>query len=235
MSSNNASSAPTAPVVKKTISKDEWEKRLAEVKLNKRDLNRLVMDYLVIEGYKDAVEKFAEESGLAPNVDLASIDERMRIRAAVQDGRIDEAMERVNDLDPEVLDTNPRLYFHLQQQKLIELIREGKILEALDFAQEELATRGEENPEFLEELEQTMSLLAFDPSQPSPVAGLLDFSQRLKIAGELNAAILKSQSQERNPKLPALLKMLVWSQNQLEEKATFPKIRNFVTAELEDA
>jgi hypothetical protein len=43
------------------------------------------------------------------------------------------------------LDTNPKLYFHLQQQKLIELIRSGSMSEALDFAEEELAPRGEEH------------------------------------------------------------------------------------------
>lgn len=36
----------------------------------------------------------------------------------------------------QILDTNPQLYFHLQQQKLIELICAGKINEALEFAQE---------------------------------------------------------------------------------------------------
>lgn len=45
----------------------------------------------------------------------------------------------------QILDTNPQLFFHLQQQRLIELIRNGKIEEALEFAQEELAPRGEEN------------------------------------------------------------------------------------------
>lgn len=45
----------------------------------------------------------------------------------------------------QILDTNPHLFFHLQQQRLIELIRNGKIDEALEFAQEELAPRGEEN------------------------------------------------------------------------------------------
>lgn len=49
----------------------------------------------------------------------------------------------------QILDTNPELYFHLQQQKLIELIRSGKIEEALEFAQEELAPRGEENVHLL--------------------------------------------------------------------------------------
>lgn len=45
----------------------------------------------------------------------------------------------------QILDTNPQLFFHLQQQRLIELIRDGKVEEALEFAQEELAPRGEEN------------------------------------------------------------------------------------------
>ena len=56
-------------------------------------------------------------------------------------------MAPYTDLDDymQILDTNPQLYFHLQQQKLIELIRAGKISEALEFAQEELAPRGEEN------------------------------------------------------------------------------------------
>jgi len=44
-----------------------------------------------------------------------------------------------------ILDNNPKLYFHLQQQKLIEFIKQGKIMEAIEFAQEELAPRGEEN------------------------------------------------------------------------------------------
>ncbi len=44
------------------------------------------------------------------------------------------------------------LSFHLQQQQLIELIRENKIEEALDFAEAFLAPIGEENPDLLKEL-----------------------------------------------------------------------------------
>ena len=61
------------------------------------------MNYLVIEGYKDAAEKFSAESGLDPTVDLVSIQDRMEIRNAIQMGQIEEAIERVNDLDPEVM------------------------------------------------------------------------------------------------------------------------------------
>jgi hypothetical protein len=37
-----------------------------------------------------------------------------------------------------------------------------------------------------------------------------------------------------DPKLPSLLKMLIWTQDQLNEKAAYPRISNFSTAALED-
>ncbi|CAG8742192.1 29771_t:CDS:2 [Racocetra persica] len=228
------STGGTSQINKKVVSKDEWVKKLSDVKIDKADLNKLIMNYFVIEGYKDAAEAFSQECGLSPSIDVDSIQDRMNIRNAIQNGNVEEAIERVNDLNPEILDTNPKLYFHLQQQRLIEYIREGKITEALEFAQDELAPRGEENPEFLEELERTMALLAFDDTSVSPVGDLLHPSQRQRTASELNAAILTSQSQEKDPKLPSLLKMLVWAQDELDEKVLFPRMKNLVTAELID-
>ncbi|CAG8528933.1 2271_t:CDS:2 [Cetraspora pellucida] len=215
------STGGTSQISKKVVSKDEWVKKLSDVKIDKADLNKLIMNYFVIEGYKDAAEAFSQECGLSPSIDVDSIQDRMNIRNAIQNGNVEEAIERVNDLNPE-------------QQRLIEYIREGKITEALEFAQDELAPRGEENPEFLEELERTMALLAFDDTSVSPVGDLLHPSQRQRTASELNAAILTSQSQEKDPKLPSLLKMLVWAQDELDEKVLFPRMKNLVTAELID-
>jgi hypothetical protein len=110
------------------------------------------------------------------------------------------------------------LIFHLKQQRLIELIREGNIDNALSYAQEEMAPRGEENPEFLEELERTMALLAFEDQSKSPVNFLLAHSQRQKTAGELNAAILASQCREKDARLPLALKMMLWAQQQLQSR-----------------
>lgn len=146
---------------------------------------------------------------------------------------------------PQILDSNPSLYFHLQQQRLIELIRQNKIEEALLFAQAELAPRGEEHPEFLHELEETMTLLAYDvdvaaieaaqagtavaedgsESGPPPfVAALLHPSHRQATAAEVNAAILTSQSHGPTPKLPNLLRMLAWGEGLLSERADFPTL-----------
>jgi glucose-induced degradation protein 8 len=45
------------------ITRDEWERKLKEVKIRKEDMNRLIMNFLVTEGYVDAAEKFRLESG----------------------------------------------------------------------------------------------------------------------------------------------------------------------------
>lgn len=151
---------------------------------------------------------------------------------------------------------NPLLFFHLQQQRLIELIRAGNVGDALRFAAEELAPRAEEHPSLLPELEKTMALLAFElptmgqqqrtgtegrtasstPARkglantlepPSSILDLLSPAQRLRTAGELNAAILTSQSQGREPKLPQLLRMLTYGETALatEGKVTsFPRL-----------
>ena len=60
------------------------------------------MDYLVIEGYKTSAEEFSQEAGLPPPVDFESIEGRMNIREALQRGDVEDAITRVNDLNPEV-------------------------------------------------------------------------------------------------------------------------------------
>lgn len=67
------------------------------------DLNTLVMNYLIIEGYQSAAVKFAQEANIVPQVDLESIEERVEIRNAIQCGDIQAAIERINELNPEVV------------------------------------------------------------------------------------------------------------------------------------
>lgn len=81
------------------------------------------LEVLFSEGFKEAAEKFQEESGIEPDVDLSTLDNRINIREAVQTGKIQESIQLVNQLHPELLDNDRYLYFHLQQLHLIELIR----------------------------------------------------------------------------------------------------------------
>jgi hypothetical protein len=55
-----------------------------------------------MQGYYDAASTFQTESGTAPGMSLETCTERMHIRNAVEAGNIEAAVERVNDLNPEV-------------------------------------------------------------------------------------------------------------------------------------
>ena len=48
------------------------------------------------------------------NVDLTSLDERLRIREAIESGRIQDAINLINAKAPELLDQNRQLAFHLK-------------------------------------------------------------------------------------------------------------------------
>uniref|UniRef100_A0A336MT85 CSON006270 protein n=1 Tax=Culicoides sonorensis TaxID=179676 RepID=A0A336MT85_CULSO len=217
------------------VSSSEWQNRLEQFELKQVDVNKLIMNYLITEGFKEAAEKFQAESGVEPDVDLSSLDNRILIREAVQDGRIQEATHLVNQLHPELLDNDRYLYFHLQQLHLIELIRGGKIEEALSFAQTQISEAGESNPEVLNELERTLALLAFEKPQNSPFSDLLDQTHRQKIASELNAAILKQEHQEYpSPRMVNILKLILWAQAELDKRnISYPKMTDLANATIE--
>ena len=192
------------------------------------NMNAIVMDYLVTEGFKEAAEKFSEEAGLEMIRVTASsgeqepshlMDQRIDVRRAIEDGKILDAVCLINKYYPQLFDEHRDLYFKLQQQHLIELIREKNVSAAIEFAQEEL---GFETEHFdSNALERTLALLAFDQPETSPYAELLQIAHRQHLASEINNAILKVQMGECDPNRPtmmALIKLCYWSQRKLEKK-----------------
>lgn len=216
----------------------EWMEALDHLHISRLEMNKLVMDYLVTEGFKEAAEKFKVESGIDIELPLSSLDERLVIREAIQNGRIQEAIALINKLNPEILDNNRHLYFHLLQQHTIELIREGRVGDALMYAQTHLAEKGIENTSVLPEIESTLALLAFDSPEQSPYGDLLLPSQRQKVASEVNAALLSldASCSSSDSQLSGLFKLLLWAQDELSNKKTrYPKMTNIVTGTLEDS
>ncbi|XP_023015704.2 GID complex subunit 8 homolog protein Houki [Leptinotarsa decemlineata] len=216
--------------------KEDWLRILNEDNLCQSDMNKLIMNYLVTEGFQEAAEKFQQESGIVPSVDLRSLDDRTRIRDAIMTGKIQEATALINQLHPEMLDNDRHLYFHLQQLHLIELIRNNRIEEALAFAQSHLSEAGEDNPSVLSELERTVALLAFEEPLTCPFGDLLAPSHRQKVVSEVNAAILKMEHQETTTsKISTLLKLILWAQEKLTKKNyKYPKMTNLATATIEE-
>jgi hypothetical protein len=52
------------------------------------DLDELIMNLLVVEGYKEAAEAFQREAGVHPGADLNVVEQRTKIREVVQQGDI---------------------------------------------------------------------------------------------------------------------------------------------------
>ena len=199
-------------IMSKIIDEDEFHARLAAMSVSKEAMNRLVMNYLVVEGHKEAAECFQAESGTKPGLDLATLEERRAMRRAIESGDVMRAIECAQKHLPELLTKNPELSFHLHQQQLIELIRANNTEEAISFAQQEVSHRAEQNASLLAELERTMMLMVHaDPSE-SPESELLSQAHRQHTASLLNAAVLSAQKQEKEAALPMMLRRLQWVQ-----------------------
>ncbi|KAI9781636.1 MAG: hypothetical protein M1839_005853 [Geoglossum umbratile] len=189
-----------------------------------RDINMVIMDYLINEGYPLAAKKFAIEANIQPPTEIDSMQERVEIRSAIHRGDIQTAIESINELNPQLLDSNETLHFALLRLQLVELIREctshpnGDITPALNFATTQLAPRAPTNPEFLEDLERTMALLIFPPDNlVPPLASLLDPSLRQIVANKVNEAILISQRARKEAKIRDLVRLRAWAEQRARE------------------
>jgi hypothetical protein len=127
-------------------------------------------------------------------------------------------------LAPQILDRDSSLHFALLRLQLVELIRactttpDGDITPALEFATTHLAPRAPTNPDFLQDLEQTMTLLIFSQDNLAPsLSALLDPGLRKDVANRVNEAILHSQGEKTRSKLMELVKTRAWAERKARE------------------
>lgn len=207
-----------------TPGKHPFERRLEDVKLSKTDLNSVIMDYLISEGYPSAAQKFASEANIQPTSGVESIQERVEIREAIYAGDIQTAIEKINELNPMLLDRDNALHFALLRLQLVELIRncadqsEDSFMTAVKFAETHLASRAPTNPQFLDDLERTMALLIYDPKNiPAELAPLLEPQLRKDVAQSVNEALLREQGERTKAKLFDLVRLRAWSERKARE------------------
>ena len=72
-------------------------------------------------------------------IDERLIDERIEVRKMIERGMIEEAITKLNEINPEILDSDRELYFEMKRQQLVELIKLNKLEEAIIFAQNNLS------------------------------------------------------------------------------------------------
>lgn len=157
------------------------------------------------------------------------MDKRIKIKQLIENGEILDAQSLINQYYPELLDSYRNLYFTLQQQHLIELIRQQKISDVLTYVHDHLSL---EEFKDLNEMEKTLALLAYEKPDKSPYANLLRDSRRFQLASEINEIIIQEtigDVESSKPRLVTLIKLLLWTQSELErKKIQFPKMTDLV-------
>ncbi len=79
------------------------------------DINALILDYLTTEGYPSAAARFSKEANLPPQKEEESIKARRRILHFLHSGTIQEAIESLNELEPQV-----RTYTNIPDHTLLQ-------------------------------------------------------------------------------------------------------------------
>ena len=105
----------------KRVEIEEWTDMMADQHISKQDMNNLVMNFFVVEGFKEAAENFKREANI--NIDeteLMCLQDN--IRGLIFDDKIDEVIACISKIDENLFETNTELFFELQVQKLISII-----------------------------------------------------------------------------------------------------------------
>ncbi|XAR57461.1 hypothetical protein NMG60_11025614 [Bertholletia excelsa] len=165
----------------------------------------IVRSYLLHYGYEDTLKLFdmasksslppislAQENGFSEQDNMYAINHRKTLRQLIRNGKIDEAFGKLRDWYPQIVQNDiSATCFLLHCQKFIELVRAGKLEEAVAYGRIEFE-RFYKMTEFDDLVKDCAALLAYEQPEKSPVGYLLEESQREIVADTVNAMILST-------------------------------------------
>ena len=220
LSGGSSVSATAADSLSNLVSVPQWTEELPKFALDRHGINKIVMGYLISEGHKEAAELFMKESGIESPVNMDVLSDCVKLRQLIVDGNVLDAIVLLNDLVPMLLEENRVLLFKLQQQYVIELIRDKKLDDALVYSQNFLSERVNEDVAMLSELEKTLTLLAFEDPFLSPFSDLMTVEHRQEVASSAVQALLSirgwnSSSDSDEPSIEGILHLASWCQDNL--------------------
>lgn len=200
----------------------------------------LVRQYLEHFGYADTLGAMeSQPHGASPGADgngngaatngtgegQHGLLTRARCRAAILAGDVDGAKAVLRSDCPSAVDgPDSSVRFVLAVQEFVELVRQERLDEAVQFARDVLSTFRDQGPAQDAALREVLALLAYrDPGSPgSPVAPLLSVEFKEHVADVVNARILRCEgvvpALDGHPPLCSidlLLKQLVATRDEL--------------------
>jgi len=211
---------------RKSVTNEKWFKELNSRKISKDKLNKIIANYLFIQGYCLPLKKFIAETKIKFDFDEKLLNKRFLIRQLITSNKIEKAIEEINLLDKKILKENTIIYFVLQRQRLLKYIHENQLHEALKFAKDVLLPLTEGNDFLYKELEKTMCLLAYENLDDAAEKEILTDKFLEKIASNINLVILNyiSGGKMMNLNLELLIKLTMYVQGQLKNEMDFPQI-----------
>lgn len=107
---------------------NDWVNNIEKSTVKRNEINLLVMDYLISEGFKEAAERFKTEANIETDKDDQTktysetdeqIDKRISVRNAIESGEIQRSIQLINQYYPLLIDDNHGLYFELEVSRLV--------------------------------------------------------------------------------------------------------------------
>ncbi|KAK7742082.1 GID complex subunit containing RING finger motif [Cytospora paraplurivora] len=130
---------------------------------SRKRLDRLMVDYLMRQGYSQSARALAKDKGIVDLVDIETFEQMNRIRQSLLNRSVKEALDWCTENKKELRKMDSNLEFQLRFQQYIELVRtqdEDKLIEAINFARKYLYPFKESFPE---DYGRAGILLAFPP------------------------------------------------------------------------
>lgn len=158
----------------------------------KSRLPAVVLQYLVQCGYSKTAAAFAKAIRAEKETTRAwaGIEERQKIGKLILAGDIQAAMEAVERYEG-LLEKRPALVRKLRFHRFIQIVLNESPEAAIAYSRSHLRVEDCQSRSERDELEDVLSLLAYENPHESPVAHLLTTNHRESLASTVNSAILE--------------------------------------------
>lgn len=174
----------------------------------------IVRSYLQHYGYEETLKLFdiagkstvppislVPENGPSDEDSMYALNQRSHLRQLIKSGKIDETFSTLLKWYPQIIeDDTSAICFLLHCQKFIELVRDGKLEEAVLYGRSEF-DKFKKSSAFDDLVKDCAALLAYDQPSKSSVGYLLGESQRELVADAVNAIILSTNPNVKDASL----------------------------------
>ncbi|KAJ3079287.1 GID complex subunit containing RING finger motif [Quaeritorhiza haematococci] len=128
---------------------------------NKTRLDRILVDYMLRNGFTETATKVAKDESIEALVDIELFTQARRVEQALLSRSCTECLQWCNENKAPLKKMKSTLEFQLRLQEYIELVRARKTAEAITHARKWLTQWSDTH---MKEIQQAMAMLAFGPS-----------------------------------------------------------------------